>query len=113
MSKARPLDEVLADAMQDPEFRAECERNAVADAVSVWLVAYRAEHGLSQRALAALVGMKQTAIARLERGDVEPRLSTLVRLAEALGTPLQVTLSPAERGVSGPAVQVDVASAAA
>lgn len=93
MSKSRPLDEVLADAMRDPDFRAECERTAVADAVSVWLVAYRAEHGLSQRALAARVGMKQTAVARLEQGDVEPKLSTLLRLARALGTPLNVHLA--------------------
>lgn len=94
MKQSRPLADVLADAMRDPDFRAECERTAVADAVSVWLVGYRAEHGLSQRELAARVGMAQTAIARLEQGDVEPKLSTLLRLARALGTPLNVHLAP-------------------
>lgn len=38
--------------------------------------------------------MAQTAIARLEQGDVEPKLSTLLRLARALGTPLNVHLAP-------------------
>lgn len=93
MTKSRPLDDVLSDAMRDPRFQAECERHAVADAVSVWLVGYRAEHGLSQRALAARAGMSQTAIARLERGDIEPKLSTLLRLARTLDTPLCVHLA--------------------
>ena len=100
MGKSIPLDTVLAELDKDPEFRAECERNAVADAVSVWLVGYRATHGLSQRDLAARVGMKQAAIARLEVGDVEPRLSTLLRIARALDADLRVSLTRGAVAVS-------------
>ncbi len=110
MAKSVTLDAMLADSLGEPEFRAACERNAVADAVSVWLVGYRAAHGLSQRALAARVGMKQAAIARLEAGDVEPKLSTLLRLAGALGTPVDLQLDL--DGPSTPAVTVYTRAAA-
>ncbi|MBI2301559.1 MAG: helix-turn-helix transcriptional regulator [Armatimonadetes bacterium] len=90
MGKAVPFDEVLARHLQDPEFRAEWERTAVPRAVALWLVRYRAEHGLSQRALAARVGLQQPTIARLEAGDTEPKLSTLLRLSMALGTPVEL-----------------------
>jgi transcriptional regulator with XRE-family HTH domain len=45
---------------------------------------------LSQEQLADLSGFHFTEISRLERGVREPRLSTIVRLARALG------LTPAE-----------------
>jgi len=86
------LDAMLADSLAERESLGACERNAVADAVSVWLVGYRAAHGISPRALAARVGIEQAAIARLEAGDVEPRLSTLLRLAGALGTAVDLQL---------------------
>jgi DNA-binding XRE family transcriptional regulator len=103
MGKSVPLEVALAECERDPEFTARDERLAVADAVSVWLVGYRAAHHLSQRQLAAMVGMKQAAIARLEIGDVEPRLSTLLRLARALDTDLHVMLSRAAVAVAEPA----------
>jgi ribosome-binding protein aMBF1 (putative translation factor) len=90
MGKSVPAEQVFAELAKDPATRAEFERHAVADAVSVWLVGYRAAHGLSQRQLAARVGMKQSAVARLESGDIEPKMSTLLRLSRALGKPLEL-----------------------
>jgi transcriptional regulator with XRE-family HTH domain len=49
------------------------------------LVTARQEHGLSQTEIAARMGTSQSAVARLERGDVDVRLSTLERYAEAVG----------------------------
>lgn len=93
MGKSIPADEVFAQLAQDPATRAEFERNAVADAVSVWLVGYRARNDLSQRELARLVGLHQAAIARLERGDIEPKMTTLLRLSRALGEPLELEIN--------------------
>ena len=46
-------EEVLAEHLDaDPEYRREWERTALARAVAVKLIAYRAEHDLSQTALA-------------------------------------------------------------
>jgi HTH-type transcriptional regulator/antitoxin HipB len=50
----------------------------------------RMERGLSQQELAQRMGLPQSVIARLEAGGVEPRLSTLDRVAQALGVQLEV-----------------------
>jgi transcriptional regulator with XRE-family HTH domain len=49
------------------------------------LRALRAERGISQDDLADRTGIHPTAIGRLERGLREPRLKTILRLAEGLG----------------------------
>ncbi len=40
--------------------------------------------GLSQEALALHVGLDRTSIGKLERGEVTPRLKTILRLARGL-----------------------------
>jgi predicted transcriptional regulator len=54
----------------------------------------RVAMNLSQRELAELVGTTQSAIARLERGGLPPRIDTLLRIAEALDCDLRVELVP-------------------
>jgi DNA-binding XRE family transcriptional regulator len=44
----------------------------------------RKRHGLSQEDLAHACGLHRTEISLLERGDRDPRLSTVVRLARAM-----------------------------
>jgi predicted transcriptional regulator len=46
---------------------------------------------MTQRELAALARVPQPAIARIERGAVSPRLSTLLPLIEATGFALEIT----------------------
>ena len=65
--------EVLAEMLQDPEFRAEWERTALARAVAEAVIRYRAEHGLSQTALAGMLGWRQPVVARLEAAEHNPR----------------------------------------
>ena len=48
------------------------------------LVQARQERGLSQTEIAARMGTSQSAVARLERGDLDVRLSTLERYAAAV-----------------------------
>lgn len=56
------------------------------------MIAYRTEHGLSQRALAERSGIKQPAVARLEDGETTPSMATLTHVARTLGLrfPLEV-----------------------
>lgn len=49
------------------------------------LAAARRRQGLSQTEIAARMGTSQSAVARFERGDLDPRLSTLERYAQAVG----------------------------
>jgi transcriptional regulator with XRE-family HTH domain len=48
----------------------------------------RRERGLSQTEVAARMGTSQSAVARLEAGESDARMSTLSRYAAALGTEL-------------------------
>lgn len=50
------------------------------------LRARRAELGLSQEAVAAEASMDQSQYSRIERGEVDPSIRTLTRIARALGT---------------------------
>jgi transcriptional regulator with XRE-family HTH domain len=91
-------EEVLAEHLDaDPEYRREWERTALARAVAVKVIAYRAEHGLSQTALAGRLKMSQPAVARLESGEHNPTFPTLLRLSVALGIELAIDIVPAGR----------------
>jgi len=73
------------------------------------LAAERERQGLSQERVAAALGTKQPNVARLERGDTDPKYSTLVRYAGLLGVriglipvdPAQVRPRSARRAAPG------------
>jgi ribosome-binding protein aMBF1 (putative translation factor) len=88
-------EEVLADHLDaDPEYRREWERAALARAVAVKVITYRAEHGLSQTALAKRLKMSQSAVARLESGEHNPAFPMLLRISDALGIELAIDITP-------------------
>lgn len=85
------------DLKLDRRFRAEWKKSAFARAVALRVLQYRVGHGLSQARLAAKLGMMQSAIARLELGEVTPSFDTLVMLAERLHVELLVDINPRRR----------------
>jgi transcriptional regulator with XRE-family HTH domain len=88
-------DELIGEQLRtDPEFRAEWERTALARAVAVAIVRYRGEHDLSQRELGQRLGMKQPQVARLELGEVNPSMETLMRVSAALGIEFTIDVRP-------------------
>lgn len=62
------------------------------------LVDLRRHHGLSQTEVAARMGTSQSALARLESGQSDTRMSTLVRYAAALGSNVGFALRPVNGG---------------
>jgi predicted transcriptional regulator len=60
------------------------------------LVRARRESELSQTEIAARMGTSQSAVARLESGDLDARLSTLERYAAALGRTVNWQVLPSE-----------------
>lgn len=66
------------------------------------LTARRAEAGLSQTELAARMGTSQSAVARLEAGGADVRLSTLERYAAALGGHLEMRYGAPVAGSAEP-----------
>lgn len=61
------------------------------------MLAYRTEHGLSQRALAKKLGMTQPQLARLEAGEHNPTIDTLARLAQTLDIEFAIDVHPRQR----------------
>jgi transcriptional regulator with XRE-family HTH domain len=66
------------------------------------LVATRRAAGLSQGDVAERMGTSQPAIARLEAGQVDARLSTVQRYADAVGARLRLGLEPRSHGPRPP-----------
>ena len=89
-SAKKLLDRRLA----DPAFREEWEGTELAREVAALVLLYRAEHGLTQAQLAERLGVKQSAVARLESGEVNPSMQTLLRLVERLQAPMRLELRP-------------------
>lgn len=49
------------------------------------LIRLRKAHGLTQAELARLAGLSRMTVSKIERGQVDPQLSTLEELARVLG----------------------------
>ncbi len=82
----------------DPDFAAAVEAELQAMRIEQELVALRNASGLSQRQLAAKLGVKQPVISRLEAGKSRNiGLQTLVRAVKALNGRIEVLIRPAVR----------------
>jgi len=74
------------------------EENAESDlrvALMCALVEARRQSGYSQKDIEALSGVRQPVIARLEHGDTDPQLSTIIKVLAPLGKTLAIV--PIER----------------
>ena len=88
---------LAAELATDPEFAAEWERLAVARMLAVQLIRYRSVHDLSQRALAAKLGVSQPRIVELESGEKNPTFDTIVKISAATGLEFAIDIAPAGR----------------
>lgn len=96
----RTNDELIEEELRaDPALRSEWTQTALGRAMATALVRYRAEHDLSQRALADKLRMTRIEIARLEVGDVNPTDDMLPRISTELGLVFTTELgsSPAQK----------------
>lgn len=75
----------MSERRHDPLLPGFKEMAARRRALTQELVARRLELGLSQTEVAARMGTSQSAVARLESGNADVRLSTLERYAAAVG----------------------------
>lgn len=94
LSELRTAGEIHEQDMRDLDYRREYERTRLANDVAIKVIAYRSKHGLSQAALARMLGMRQPHVARLESGDHEPSLTMLARLSAVLGQDFSVEVKP-------------------
>lgn len=96
-------------AEYDRERRAQMSREDL-EAVHIFDAAYafgrviseaRKTRQLRQTDLAELSGIAQADISRIERGQIAPTTSTLIKLAEALGAQIQFVLPGDESDANG------------
>lgn len=90
MSRWEDLEKEL---LSDPETQREYDRLAPRYEVISQLIAARIKSKMTQADVAKKVGTKQSAIARLEGGNVNPTLDFLEKIAEVLGRKLTIRLS--------------------
>jgi transcriptional regulator with XRE-family HTH domain len=98
MSSRRDIefDELLgSEHAGDDEFRAEWLRLAPARQFAAMLIGYRADRGLSQRALARLLGVSQPRVARMESGEQNPDFETIIAVVKTLRTEFVLDVAPA------------------
>ena len=87
-------DDVLSDDLQDPEFREQWEKTAIARWLAIEIAHFRAKNDLSQRQLADRLGLYQSDIARMERGVHTPTLDKLIKVVVGLGIELMIDILP-------------------
>jgi HTH-type transcriptional regulator/antitoxin HipB len=78
---------------KDPEFAHGFEDGYREFKVGILLKQAREQAGLTQEELAMKVGTQKTAISRLENRAQDIKLSTIQKVARALGKSLEITLS--------------------
>ena len=98
MAAMKTFDELLAEEqLADPSFRAEWQRLAPAREFAVALLRYRAEHKLSQRGLAKRLGVSQPRVVKLESGEHNPEVDTIIKAVRRLGIEFVLDVAPASR----------------
>lgn len=81
----------LHDNLENPEFAQEWQEQAPERQIVAQIVAARKEEGLSQRELAERCGMKPSNLSRIENGNGNPSLMTLLKIAHGLGKQLKIS----------------------
>ena len=79
----------------DEDFRSEWTRLAPARQFAAMIIGYRADHGLSQRGLAKLLGVSQPRITRMESGEQNPDFETIIAVVGKLGSEFVLDVAPA------------------
>ena len=94
-------DEVKRERADSPGRRRGYERAGRTIRLAMEIHELREKRGLSQRELAERLGTTQSAVARLEAGNVSPSLPTLDKVAEALGVELVVSFVDLDDRIAG------------
>ena len=91
----KTFDALLAEEqLADPSFKAEWQRFAPAREFATALLRYRAEHKLSQRGLAKKLGVSQPRVVKLESGEHNPEVDTIINAVRRLGIEFCLDVAP-------------------
>ncbi|MBU2474392.1 helix-turn-helix domain-containing protein [Patescibacteria group bacterium] len=88
--KLLSFDEVLKKELKDPEFKRGFELEKKKLEISLAIIELRKQKRISQAKLADKIGLKQSAIGRIETGEQNLTIETLQKIASALNKKLVV-----------------------
>ena len=86
-------EQMKARRAKEPGYREAYQQAALAYELGCRVRELRQRAGMSQTELARRLGTSQPAVARMEAGGSDPRLSTIRRVAEVFGVPITVGAS--------------------
>ena len=78
--------------LKNKEVQKELKKNEAEYKIIEEIITARKEKNLSQKDLAELIGTRQSNISRLERGNYNPSLDFLNKIAQAMGKELVVRI---------------------
>jgi len=96
MKKMRPARELINKWMKDKKFREAYDALEPEYALASALIEARMKSKLSQKELARRMDTTQPVIARMESGRQPPSTATLLKIAKATGTRLQIRFVEAQ-----------------
>ena len=88
------FNDFLNTQMQNPAFKAEWDALDPEFSVIEAILKASQESGLTQKQLSERTGIAQTDISKLERGNANPSLRTLQRLAAGMGMRVKIEFFP-------------------
>ena len=77
--------------LEDPDFRKEWDDMEPEYQIMKAMIAARTEAGITQQQLSERTGINQSNLSRIENGNGNPSVSTLNRIASALGKKLSIS----------------------
>lgn len=97
MSKqTKSLEEIRELARRNPEFRLIDRRTRPLHDLSKIIYKKRKEKNLTQEELAQLAKTTQNRISKMEKGELNPNINTIIQVAEALGCIVELNLKDAQ-----------------
>lgn len=88
------LNKYIKKQLKTKEFKEEWEKSEIEYQIVHALIDAREKNNYTQQQLAALTGINQADISKLENGRANPSIKTLQRLAKGLNMQLKVELVP-------------------
>lgn len=94
MDKFDPVsfEDFKKELLKDPEVKKGYDALELEFSIVEQVIQKRLDRGLSQKQLAEKIGTKQSAISRLEGGNIRPSIAFLEKVAKALGSKLQISI---------------------
>lgn len=86
-------EDLKKELLKDPEYKKAYDNLELEYSIIAQVIQKRLDRGLTQKQLAEKIGTKQSAISRLEGGNISPSIAFLEKISIALGAKLHISLS--------------------